>query len=98
MSFHPKQQGLPPNQVSAHQIGYASRTERLRCLGLFRGTLNHAEGDAWSRHTDPGRIAADFKAYMRDPSSYIRGNPGGGDPPSRGEPPSFAAKTAPPQH
>ena len=50
----PYTQGLPPNQVSAHQIGYSSRTERLRCLGLYRGTLNHPEGDAWSRHTDPG--------------------------------------------
>lgn len=30
-------QGLPPNQISAHQIGYSSRSERLRCLVLLRG-------------------------------------------------------------
>eukprot|EP00277_Geminigera_cryophila_P012355 CAMPEP_0179444536 /NCGR_PEP_ID=MMETSP0799-20121207/27978_1 /TAXON_ID=46947 /ORGANISM="Geminigera cryophila, Strain CCMP2564" /LENGTH=133 /DNA_ID=CAMNT_0021231669 /DNA_START=50 /DNA_END=451 /DNA_ORIENTATION=+ len=99
-------QGLPANQISAHQIGYSSRSERLRCLGLYRGTVNHPEGDAWSRHSDPARIAAEYSAYTRDPSSYIRGNPGRGpaeagkdsvsDAHARGTRPPFAAAHAQP--
>lgn len=73
-------QTLPPNAFTAHQLGYALRPERLRCLGLYRGTLVHPEGDAWSRHRDPDRSSAEFTAYGRDPSTYIRGNPGRGDP------------------
>jgi len=71
-------QNLPPNAFSAHQIGYANRPERLRCLGLFRSTMVHPEGDAWGKHVDPGRIQAEYFAYIRDPASYIRGNPGRG--------------------
>lgn len=73
-------QTLPPNAFTAHQLGYSLRPERLRCLGLYRGTLIHPEGDAWSRHRDPDRSSAEYTAYSRDPSTYIRGNPGRGDP------------------
>jgi len=37
------------HQVSAYQLGFANRGERLRCLGLYRGTMNHPEGDVWAR-------------------------------------------------
>ena len=56
--------------------GYVNRAERLRCLGLFRSSMNHPEGEAWLRYSDAARIGGEYAAYMRDPDSYIPGNPG----------------------
>jgi hypothetical protein len=62
--------------------GYSHRVERLRCLGLYRSSVNYPEGDSWSRHNDAARIKGEYTAYSRDPNSYIPGNPGRGTSPN----------------
>jgi len=62
-------QGLPVNDLTVYQLGFLHRPERLRCLGLFRGTANHAEGEIWSR-LSAGEVEVEYQEYCKDPSGY----------------------------
>ena len=77
-------------QISAYQLGFANRGERLRCLGLYRGTLNHADGDVWGRY--PPRLCT-FVKRLASRRDVTRGGEGGCGAPMfcRRDPPGAGA-------
>ena len=77
-------------QISAYQLGFANRGERLRCLGLYRGTLNHSDGDVWGRY--PPRLCT-FVKRLASRRDVTRGGEGGCGAPMfcRRDPPGAGA-------